>query len=208
MGRASVARRYRLVGRALLSVEGAFDSLACFFAGSGGNSNFSDKAVVKFRESVALISVELLDHYLEDLLDLDVSEEELYIKRGGIRIAPSLILAITGLSLALAAGLYAVSTGASFVLSFALTATLSLPFAIIWHLMPQERITRRVHFARLVSQEISRRRGGDGAQADITNRQSQLSEIVKSTTPVQGAAARGSVYQDINPVATTPYLLH
>lgn len=140
---------YRTIGAELLCYEG----------GTRGYGGRSFTAFTAFREGVAFVHVSVLESYLEDLLDLDITEETLFIRRTGFR-PRSTHGAFIGLLGALALGLYAASGGASLPLSFGLTVALALPFAVMWHFAPRDGLARRVGFAQIISHEIARRRGG------------------------------------------------
>lgn len=116
-------------------------------------------SIKAFRKGTVLIPVEVLESYLEDLLNLQVSEPDLFIEpdRLGNRI---LHFSIVGLVFSAVCGVYAASSGASFLLSLALTICLASPFAVLWHFSPRETTMRRLRFAQILSREISRRRGG------------------------------------------------
>lgn len=118
----------------------------------------------EFRQGVSYIPVETMESYLEDLLDLEVSTERLFIFREP-RLHAS-FLSLGGLLFAICTGLYAASSGASLILAFGLTVCLALPFAVLWHYTPREGLMRRVYFAQVLSHEISRRRGDrDGSES-------------------------------------------
>lgn len=141
---------YKTIGRELLRSEG-----------SRINYRYGSARIIReFQEGVAFVPVEVLESYLEDLLDRDASEESLFIARKGRGIHLR-FLALTGVGFALATGLYCASSGASFYRSFALTVALVFPFAALWQLTPYAGLARRLGFAKIVSREISRRRGID-----------------------------------------------
>jgi hypothetical protein len=102
----------------------------------------------------------MLESYLEDLLDLDVADEKLFIRQA---MANKRGLALSGLGLcgAVVVGVYAASAGVPLWSSLGISIVLALPFAALWHFAPQERASRRLLFAKLLSQEIFRRRGVD-----------------------------------------------
>jgi len=118
-----------------------------------------DLSRAAFRQGVCCVPVEVLESYLEDLLDLEVTEESLFIvqqKAGQV----SNLLMIGGLLLAgIISFLVAQSAGSllsAFVLMFALCAPLGF---LIFQYGPKERVVRRLKFARVVSLEVARRRG-------------------------------------------------
>ena len=142
---------YRTIGRELLAFEQANRLY--------GYRSF--RAFTAFREGVVFVSVEVLESYLEDLLDLEVPEEKLCIQREAARFRGLPALCFSGMVTGLGIGLFAARTGASLLLSSALAVAIAAPFAILWHFSPRSRVTRRMLFARVLSQEISRRRGRD-----------------------------------------------
>jgi hypothetical protein len=138
---------------------------------------------------VAFISVETLEAYLEDLLDLEVCEENLFIFREE-RLVRSSLIALGGMLFALCIGLYAASSGASLFLAFGLTVCLALPFAVLWHFAPREGVMRRLGFAQTVSHEISRRRGHDRDNSDASTSGMVINRFLSRKGPAsaQGAA--------------------
>lgn len=142
--------QYRAIGSALLRVE-------------------FRRSVHIFRESVAAIPSEVLESYLDDLLDVSVREETLFIRRslGWLRaiLAPGV-----GFVVALGTGLYAAAGGASFSVALSLTVCAALPFALMLQYFPKYGLMRRMGFAQIVSSEISRRRGRDRAGSDDSSK--------------------------------------
>lgn len=174
-GCSRLLNHYQNIGAALLKIE---------------SEPITTHTQKEFRVSVAFISLEVLESYLEDLLDPLIADERLCIFREKPKIN-TIAISLLGLFLAIAIGLYAVSAGASLVLSFALTVCLAFPFALLWHFSPQEGATRRMRFAQILSQEISRRHGGDGKGRASTLSGSRFLEKFLSTSPTgstQGAA--------------------
>ncbi len=140
-----------------------------------------------FREGVSFVPVEVLESYLEDLLDLGVKEETLFINRDFVWYRSRQLLAV-GLGVALGVGLYAASTGATLAVSSGLAAVLCVPLAVLFHGAPKIGLVRRMSFAQILSGEISRRRGRD-RDSDATSR-SLFQEVLgrSSRAPLQGAA--------------------
>lgn len=129
----------------------------------GGQYGYrSEVAYRGFRQGVAFIPNEVLESYLEDLLDLNVSEEKLNVGFFRPRLIP-IIISLCGLIFAVLLGLNAASMGISTGPSFALTVLVGVPFAFLWHRCPKSRLARRMGFAKLLSREISRRRGIDSS---------------------------------------------
>lgn len=170
--------QYAIIGHELLRYDRSI-----YQYGYGTSYEFTD-----FREGVASVPVEVLESYLEDLLDLEVSEEKLFIDRNRFGFL-SHYIALGGLLCAMGVGLYAASNGASLLLSFALTVSLSLPFGVLWHFSPRDGLIRRVSFAQIVSHEVSRRRGGD-KDFDRRSTSATVLELLgrKTTGSAQGAA--------------------
>ena len=151
----TLSAHYCTIGQALLLCEEF--GLAHWFGLPGRSS--SSRKQAEFQENVSFVSVEILESYLEDLLDRDVSEETLCIRRRGI-LPPLNWFALGGILTSLSSGLYTASTGVPLSVSLALTIVLSSPFVIMWHISPGWGVARRMLFAQIVSQEVTRRRGG------------------------------------------------
>ena len=141
---------YACIGSELIKYE--------LTAGRYGYGTLS--ALKHFREGVVFVPLEVLESYLEDLLDIDVTESRLFITSNGSSRS-WLVLCILGLMVAIALGLYAASSGASIWRSFGLTLITALPFWVVWHLAPKDGVARRLGFAQVVSYEVGRRRGVD-----------------------------------------------
>lgn len=175
--------QYKSIGSELLKFEGHVASYAYT----------SRVAQQEFREGIAFVPLEVLESYLEDLLDLEVPEEKLFIRRESFNIPP-VYVAFAGLLLAMGLGIYAASAGASFFFSFALTASLSFPFAYMWQ-STRSSVGRRMRFAQVLSQEVSRRRGRD--KDELTPVSLSFSEILSQNpeeTP-QGGSARNLTWR-------------
>lgn len=121
--------------------------------------SFFQKSLLTFEQGVSFVPVEYLVAYLEDLLDLEVTEERLCIPRQK-KFSGTIWIVVLGLCFSIASGLYVVQLGGSLLFSFALTVLLALPFGLLWHLMPRDGLSRRIKFAKLVQNEITRRKGG------------------------------------------------
>lgn len=151
-----------------------------------GYGSFS--AFTHFREGVAFVPLEVLESYLEDLLDLEIPESRLCIERESPNFKWTAV-SLLGLSGAIGLGLYAASTGASLFASFALTVALALPFAVLWHFSPRSGVTRRMGFAQIVSHEVSRRRGSDKGPREPAEPQFAFPEFLVQKTPGSARAA-------------------
>jgi hypothetical protein len=166
--------QYAAVGRALLAVE---------------QQIFSRRNQLLFRESVAFVPVEVLDSYLEDLLDTSVVDEKLFIERERGWLTNHLVL-LLGLGIALVLGYFAYTQGASESLSATLSLLLFLPLLGAWYLSPRAGLLRRMAFARVVSREVAYRRGQDGDSEQILIRKSRgLSSWLASAQTTSGSGA-------------------
>lgn len=160
-----------------------------------------DALAFDLRTGLAFVSVEILESYLEDLLDLSVSENRLGITLGRT-IWPVTYLSFAGLVIALALGLFAASTGASLLLAFALTGVIGLPFGMLWHYAPRDGLSRRVLFGQVLSHEIARRRGtfrDDRGAAGTVIRNLIVRRLQRPVfSPLSGAAALSCAeYDDV-----------
>jgi hypothetical protein len=163
--------QYKTIGTALVAYEDA----------SGR------EATETLRTSLAFVPLEVLESYLEDLLNLEISLDKLFIRsgNGGRR---SICIALLGMVVATGFGLFAASSGASLFLSFTLTVCLAFPFAVLWHFAPREGVTRRVRLAQLLSRIVSGRRGGDDDEEGTTTRLLLSDLLARKTSGTQGAA--------------------
>lgn len=192
-GCSKLREQYRLVGQAFLEFERQCSVLSSVFPLS---------PVVRgrphpgrgFQTGVAFVAVEVLESYLEDLLDLDVSDEALSIPRQR-RVLNSSMTSLLGLAGSFALGVYAASAGASLFVTFALTLSVALPFALLWHFTPSEGLARRMAFAQILSQEIARRRGADrDGRGLIAANQAMATPMRWSTPSISKSAAFGMLH--------------
>lgn len=176
--------QYACIGQELLKYEAS--------ARRYGYGSFS--AFSHFREGVAFVTLEVLESYLEDLLDLEVDEDRLFITRE----TPAfqwIAVSLVGLCGSMALGLYAASTGASLFASFTLTVALAFPFAVLWHFAPRGGVTRRMAFAQIVSHEVARRRGSDkGPRESATESRFMFSELIAQKSPGSARSAAMVIY--------------
>lgn len=175
--------QYTCIGAELLKYEASTRRY-----GYGSFSAFSH-----FRQGVSFVPVEVLESYLEDLLDLDVPEDRLFISRESPNLK-WIFVSLLGLSGATSLGLYAASTGASLFASFALTAALALPFAVLWNYAPRGGVTRRMGFAQIVSHEVARRRGSDKGPRELSETPFALGDLIAHKTPGSARSAAFVVY--------------
>jgi hypothetical protein len=108
---------------------------------------------------VASVCVEILESYLEDLLDPRVGLELLYVARTGLWRSIDLLTGFSLLGSCVVGGYISYISGAPLV-GLSSTFLLILPVIAVWHRSPLGNMARRVAFARIVSKEVGRRRGG------------------------------------------------
>jgi hypothetical protein len=171
---ALAGRGYAVVGAALLSVERIQFYQTIQFR----------TALDEFRSLTTTVTVEILESYLEDLLDKSVSEECLFIKRNrqlsAFNVAQGCVIATAILS--------AIVLGSDFLsdkifldfspaLLWLWVATLLL---VAYVMIPYLRLGRRICFARIVSREIARRRGIDKT---ISRPHALVEEIIGGGVP-------------------------
>lgn len=172
--------QYRVIGAELLKYE---DSRRLQDYGA------PDQAFYALRVAVSFVPVEVLESFLEDLLDLDISDDVLFIRRKAFSLAAFFsYVPLVGLLLSVGAGLYAAYLGGSMLLSFALTILLALPFAAMWYLSPSG-MARRMLFAQVISREIGRRRGNDKDLTPIGRRSFDLRSIFGARSPQSAPGA-------------------
>jgi len=157
-----------MIGGALLDYERAYSGFGSVLELSHFStpfpipidlSSFFKKSRYSFEAGVSFVPVEFLESYLEDLLDLQSKDEDLYIATAR-KFSWSTLVSILGLGLAIAIGLFTASKGFSLLGSFTVTVVLALPFGVLWHFSPRDFVSRRLRFAKLLQNEVSRRRGG------------------------------------------------
>jgi hypothetical protein len=148
-GSNALLNQYRTIGVGLLAVELEISK------GKAPQIAFQD-----FRQQVSFVPVEVLESFLEDLLNLKVSNQSLFIEleRGwltnlALRYTPAL-----GFLLAIGLGLQAASEGLPSYICFTISVCVAAPFAFLWEMAPRHQV-RRMRFAQLLSKEINRRRG-------------------------------------------------
>ncbi len=144
-----LSNHYRVIGNELLLIERAHGP---FRYRSGGVST-------QFRENMTCVSTQILESYLDDLLDREISEERLFIENRRA-IVGHFVLPLIGVLLGVVSGLYASSLGAPLIISFCLAIAMVLPSIGMLYFAPRGGLMRRMAFAQIVSHEILRRRGG------------------------------------------------
>lgn len=195
---------YKLIGAELVKYESNVCSLRSIgrrVANSNPSSDTDSEEgtglflapLKEFKEGVSFIPIEVLESYLEDLLDLNVTESRLYIWRP-LSYLPAMLFSLFGLLIALAIGLYAARSGATMPISFAVTVLIALPFALLWHYGPGDTMVRRVSFAKVLSQEIARRRGSDDTYTTSRIVDAELMRKLLGRAVASSAAKPAKVY--------------
>jgi hypothetical protein len=146
-----LTEQYRYIGCELLELE----------ADLGIYSSPSEYVRKQFQSSSVFVPTEVLESYLDDLLSAGVPYSRLGL---GKQRSNLLFYLMIGGSFVFAVliGLLAVHYGYSIITSLIFTCGLSFPLVLAAFCIPQVAFARRLKFARLVSAEIIRRRGGDG----------------------------------------------
>lgn len=145
--------QYRTIGRALVDYEQS--SCAAFIPTSRG--------LKAFATSVSFVPVEVLETYLDDLLDLGVSDESLFIKKSKLSWRGRLMLGILGCALLGAASVWHGDLTATLMPAL-LAVTFLAGIGTTLYFLPRTKAIRRFRFATLVSREIGNRRGQDRNQ--------------------------------------------
>jgi len=145
--------QYQTVGRALLGYERLF----------GGALIPSGRYAREFSTNVSFVPVEVLETYRDDLLDLGVSDEGLFIKKSqhnwrGMTLVAALLVGISGALFVLHGDLTAALLPALLVVTFLSGIASTL------YLLPRAKVIRRFSFATVVAHEIAQRRGHDKTQ--------------------------------------------
>jgi len=142
--------QYRTIGAELLKFE------AC----GGVCAVVTEKMVEEFRTGVSFIPVEVLESYLEDLLNAAISVESLFLAREEKTSAMSVqrILFFLFLVLLALGAWYVASYYGRLLVSVVAVLLCVMGMALYWHFSLRYSL-RRMRFARLLSYEITRRRG-------------------------------------------------
>lgn len=137
--------QYQVVGQALLHYEEHSSSRFIL------HRQYSRE----FSVSVSFVPVEVLETYLDDLLDLTVGDDVLCIKRSS-----SMLKKISAFLLLVGGGVILLESWLSLsLMSIVLLSTLTFGFLCLGFALPRMRVVRRFSFATLVSREIATRRG-------------------------------------------------
>ena len=172
-------RHYQTIGSELLVFE---DAQRLF-----GARNVS--AFTNFREGVVFVPVEVLESYLEDLLNPCVTARKLFIQQGEKTARSFLVL------LGLLCGVLLIVNWVMLDMPpsglFVLGAATILPLLLLWWFVPQLRLARRMRFARVLSRVIARRRGQHIDGAGGIGVFSFEDILVGKAASTQGAAREG-----------------
>ena len=139
-----------MTGAALLVLEGQ----VC------GSLVPSRAQLSEFSAGVSFVPVEVLESYLDDVLDLGVSDESLFIRkpRPAARAMVLLLICFTTLGVVAIGGpdnLSGISLSALLLIVFLAGLGSALYF------VPRTKVIRRFNFANAISREVSSRRGHD-----------------------------------------------
>jgi len=156
----NLLQHYRTIGSALATLE---DKL-------GVKILITDVGQQHFSIEVSFILVEVLESYLEDLLEPDVSDESLFIKKSGPAIRGIFFLALSFISL----GATALSNLETKYSTLSSPWELSMLVVILFlggigsalYFLPRTKVVRRFVFATLLSREIAQRRGSGGGRRE------------------------------------------
>jgi hypothetical protein len=137
--------QYQVIGQALLYYED--HSSSRFILNRQSSREFS--------VGVSFVPVEVLETYLDDLLDLTVGDDTLCIKRSSSMLKKVVaFLAVVGVGLIQLESWLSLS-----LMSIVLLSTLIIGLLCVAFALPRMRVVRRFSFATLVSREIATRRG-------------------------------------------------
>lgn len=160
---------YKAIGCGLLRYEETTRGLRSLFDPSGLGIPISVSATLpcdsgamqEFREEISFVPAEALEQYLDDLLDTAVIDEDLHIAKDRA-FSPLELISAAGVCISVLFGIYSFLHGSSALGAFLSMACIGLPFALLWLFAPKDKLCRRMRFARIVSGEIARRKGGGG----------------------------------------------
>lgn len=145
-----LCRHYHSVGTALISYEKEAPILL---------RNINKRAMANLRVALSFLPDSILDSFLEDLLDLSVSDKDLFIAISGFSLRRLLVaLPFAGLLTSVGVGFYLSTLDLPYSFCVAAIVILSIPFALLWEWVPRS-TNRRLFFARLIAAELSNRKG-------------------------------------------------
>lgn len=142
--------QYKQTGCGLLE----FEARVC------GGIGPSKAHFAQFSAAVSFVPVEVLEAYLDDVLDLGVSDESLFIRKSRPAIRAILLLVVCVVALVLlAVRTPEVVVSSSLPLLLLVVFLAGLGSAL--YFVPRTKVLRRFNFATVLSREISHRRGLD-----------------------------------------------
>ena len=150
-------------------------------------------AFTEFREGVAFVPVEVLESYLEDLLDPNKSCQELSIVDAAC-LRRRLALPLIGLAFVVACGIHFAGQGVAIPAALGITLISAVPFGAMLHLAVTYDSRRRMKFAQVVSREIARRRGEDRDGRGMTRSQLMFGEFFRQHPGQQQSAAKVTIH--------------
>lgn len=139
----------------------------------------------EFREATVFVPVEVLESFLDDLLDLDIPDRKLFIQVKGSRVMLNTI-GILGTIASLVIAGYLAFDGLSSLTVLFTSAVIAIPCLLVWQFSPRGYLARRLKFARILSQEISRRHG-HGRGNDTWSMQRLMLKRILRTVEVEPA---------------------
>lgn len=198
-GCARLLQQYRTVGAALLTYERELNAAFCPVLIPPARLERN------FRTGVSFVGVEALESFLDDLLDLNVSDDSLFVKRPRVSKRAVALLVVLGVALGLA-GLFGPSDTTGFVLPSAIFAVFMAGLSSALYFVPRTRVVRRFSFATVLSHEISRRRGDDRGASNRLSTRALISELLPTTRELttggrwsaEGAAQTNFSFQNVS----------
>ena len=194
-GCARLLDHYRQVGLALLK----FEERVCGTLGSS-KAHFAE-----FSTEVSFVPVEVLEAFLDDVLDLGVSDESLFIKKPRPATRALLLLG-TCMSALLLLFFQAPQIAGSTSLPLLLLVVFLAGLGSAMYFIPRAKVLRRFNFATVISREISQRRGTD--RSDMGGLATRL--LIREWWPVKGSvpAPFGSLNNDATPQPLAQRVAH
>jgi hypothetical protein len=141
---------YRQTGAALL----AYERVVC------GSPIPAHRHISDFGQAVAFVPVEALESYLDDLLDLAVHDDSLFIRKSQPAKRALFLVALCCATLSYL--VFVTATGAaSAALPLLIVVAFCAGIGSALYFLPRTKVLRRFSFATVISREIARRRGHD-----------------------------------------------
>jgi hypothetical protein len=189
---------YRMVGAALLRYEQR--------AGELFVPSFvpSQKLQAEFSTDVAFVRVEVLESFLDDLLDLKTSDESLFVRRSRPSWRAFALLAVLCGGL-IGSWAFAPVDGLGLLLPASLFGVFVAGAASVFYFVPRARVFRRFVLAKVLSQEIARRRGsGSFSTRLIRGPRAFIQDLIPSADLIPGAG----VSLEGAPLVAGRYIVH